>query len=353
MRKKKLKNKHNIVVIIVITIILILIAIASIYAVSISKNNKTIQTIGEMIENESIENIENIENIEETENSIETTTNEVNNEIREENKNVNKNENNTNQNKTNYYIKINNAANVVTIYTKDTEGNYNVPVKAMVCSTGSATPQSGKYKLNGTKHSWGVLFGNVYGQYTTAIVGNILFHSVPYTKYRDPSSLEYWEYDKLGTKASAGCIRLTVEDAKWIYNNISKGTVVEFYSDSNPGPLGKPSSQKISGNTECRGWDPTDTDSRNPWKNISNKKEEQNTIKQNDVTIENKNVIEDKNEITNENKVNEIKNNITEKNNNIINSNSILNNTIVNNIITNNTTINNTIVNNIINNITK
>ena len=65
-----------------------------------------------------------------------------------------------------------------------------------------------------------------------------MFHSVPYEK-KDKSTLEWWEYDKLGETASLGCIRLTVKDAKWIYDNCMKGTKVEFYSDENPGPLRK------------------------------------------------------------------------------------------------------------------
>ncbi|HAH78565.1 MAG TPA: L,D-transpeptidase, partial [Ruminococcaceae bacterium] len=32
--------------------------------------------------------------------------------------------------------------------------------------------------------------------------------------------------DKLGEPASHGCIRLPVEDAKWIYDNIPEGTKV-------------------------------------------------------------------------------------------------------------------------------
>jgi lipoprotein-anchoring transpeptidase ErfK/SrfK len=67
------------------------------------------------------------------------------------------------------------------------------------------------------------LCGNVYGQYACRITGSILFHSVPYEK-QDKSTLEWWEYDKLGETASLGCIRLTVEDAKWIYDNCAKGT---------------------------------------------------------------------------------------------------------------------------------
>lgn len=32
---------------------------------------------------------------------------------------------------------------------------------------------------------------------------------------------------------------------------------------------GKPSAQKISSNTECRNWDPTDPSPNNPWKSYS------------------------------------------------------------------------------------
>ena len=184
---------------------------------------------------------------------------------------------NTTTGESNYYIKINNTANTVTIYKKDQNGKYTVPVKAMVCSTGSATPKSGTYKMD-MKYKWHALFGNVYGQYCTRIVGNILFHSVPYLKNGDPSSLEYWEYDKLGTSASAGCIRLTVEDAKWIYTNCPKGTMVEFYSSSNPGPLGKPTAAKISSEeSPYKNWDPTDPASNNPWKTKPNKNTSTNT----------------------------------------------------------------------------
>ena len=162
-----------------------------------------------------------------------------------------------------YYIKVNYEANVVTIYEKN--GNNLTPIKAMICSCGTATPTSGIYKLN-YKYRWLALFGGVYGQYCSRIVGNILFHSVPYTRNGDASSLEFWEYDKLGTSASAGCIRLKIEDAKWIYDNCKSGTEVEFYASSDPGPLGKPSAMHLTELFEyLRGWDPTDPNSNNPW----------------------------------------------------------------------------------------
>lgn len=187
-----------------------------------------------------------------------------------------------------YYIKVNYGANVVTIYKKDKSGKYTVPVKAMVCSTGTATPTSGTYKMS-NKYRWHQLNGGVYGQYCSRITGHILFHSVPY-KTNSPDTLKYVAYDKLGTKASAGCIRLTVADAYWIYSNCASGTYVEFYSSSDPGPLGKPSAQKISSNEKCRNWDPTDPLPNNPWKGYTepasstveqpkndNKKEENNS----------------------------------------------------------------------------
>ena len=176
-----------------------------------------------------------------------------------------------------YYIKVNYGANVVTIYTKDSNNEYTIPTKAMICSAGTATPKSGVYKMNG-KYRWLALFGGVYGQYSSRIVGHILFHSVPYLEKNNNGSIEYWEYDKLGQFASAGCIRLTVIDAMWIYNNCASGTMVEFYTSDDPGPLGKPSAPKISNAPDhIRGWDPTDPNENNPWKTyITNSVEENN-----------------------------------------------------------------------------
>ena len=163
-----------------------------------------------------------------------------------------------------YYIMINVQANTVTVYTSDDNGVYNQPYRAMICSTGDATPWSGSYEL-GWRARWQNLFGGVYGQYVSQITGNILFHSVPYTKKYDKGSLEYWEFDQLGTACSMGCVRLQVKDAKWIYDNFYSIAGVEFYSSDDPGPLGKPSAPKISGSERCRGWDPTDPDPSNPW----------------------------------------------------------------------------------------
>ena len=240
----------------------------------------------------------------------------------------NKEENSEEKNEMPYYIKINYTANCITIYEKDSSGKYTVPVKAIVCSTGTATPTSGVYKM-GQKYRWHELNGGVYGQYCSRITGHILFHSVPYAK-NTPNSLKYTAYDKLGTRASAGCIRLTTADAIWIYNNCPSGTYVEFYSSSNPGPLGKPSAQKISSNVECRNWDPTDPTSGNPWHTYKPKLEENKAQEapKTEVVEENKpteNTSENNNS-NNSSSNNSQENNVNDENNNI-NENETNNNT--------------------------
>lgn len=162
-----------------------------------------------------------------------------------------------------YLIKVNKRKNTITIYKKNSKGKYTVPVKAMICSTGSATPV-GTFKTP-NKYRWHTLMGPSYGQYCTRIYKGFLFHSVWYYRNGDKSSQSYVQYNKLGTTASHGCVRLTVADSKWIYDNCPLGTTVVIYNSDNPGPLGKPKAYKVS-TSQKMGWDPTDPDPSNPYK---------------------------------------------------------------------------------------
>ena len=188
--------------------------------------------------------------------------------------------------KNKYYIKVNYGAQVVTIYTYDKKGKYTVPVRACVCSTGAATPTSGVYRLS-WKATWGKLFGNVWGHYCYQIVGDILFHSVPYMQNRNDTLVSAY-YDRLGRKDSMGCIRLTTIDAKWIFDNCAPGTQVEFYSSSNPGPLGKPTAKKISNAPgKLKNWDPTDPDPKNPWRDYKEEEEKPDKDEDKNETVNN------------------------------------------------------------------
>ena len=163
-----------------------------------------------------------------------------------------------------YLIRVNRLANCVTVYSKDSTGQYTIPIKAMVCSVGldDGTPlENGQIT---DKYDWRLLFGNVYGQYAVRFNGHIMFHSVPYMA-TSKDSLKEGQYNLLGQPASQGCIRLSVADSKWIYDNCDRGTKVEVYDDVNPGPLGKPASIQIDPFSAYKGWDPTDPDPANPW----------------------------------------------------------------------------------------
>lgn len=160
-----------------------------------------------------------------------------------------------------YDIEVNVNTNTVTVY-QDGQA-----VRGMICSVGAngATPDCGTFYL-GEKMRWHHLYGGVAGQYVTRITGHILFHSVPYTEYGNPASLEEGEFDKLGTSASMGCVRLAVADAKWIFDNCDSNSTVTFYSSEDPGVFGYPVAyQTNAASEELRGWDPTDPEEGNPW----------------------------------------------------------------------------------------
>lgn len=301
---------------------IILAAVALTMAITIGvfaviKQNQIIQTSGEtspqLSDSEQVEDINDLAKVESI-NSIEDLQ-KLNEKELEEAKKKEESSNKNVATTPSYYIKVNYGAQVVTIYKKDSKGKYTVPVKAMVCSTGTYTPSGGVYKTP-NRFRWLHMIGDVYGQYCTQIVGDILFHSVPYLTKGDHSSLEYWAYDQLGTRASLGCVRLTCADAKWIYNNCKLGTQVEFYSSSNPGPLGKPSARKISNAPSyVRGWDPTDPVSNNPWKKyLANGGSSKDENKNNSV----------KNETTNSNTTGG-----KDKVNNVVTNNLVVNDTVV------------------------
>ncbi len=166
-----------------------------------------------------------------------------------------------------YAISVVRSQNVVLVYALGEDGQHSVLQNAFLCSTGPGTP-TGTYSLS-DRYPWRALFRTakvhtpyVYGQYATRITGDILFHSVPY-ETQDPADLKTEEFNKLGTEASLGCIRLMVAGVKWIYDNCPPGTVVRIY-DADTLPVARPAAPVIDETAGIR-WDPTDPDPANPW----------------------------------------------------------------------------------------
>jgi lipoprotein-anchoring transpeptidase ErfK/SrfK len=64
------------------------------------------------------------------------------------------------------------------------------------------------------------------GYYWIRFYKDYLFHSVPFDKN---NNMIQEEYNKLGTPASHGCIRLEVENARWLYEKLPHGVKVIIY----------------------------------------------------------------------------------------------------------------------------
>jgi lipoprotein-anchoring transpeptidase ErfK/SrfK len=132
-----------------------------------------------------------------------------------------------------YYVIVDIAHQVVMVYAKDGNGEYTVPVRYMLCSTGlgNRTPRGvfelDTYKLRFSKFDRDGRFG----QYWTQIYGAFYFHTFLYTKL-DAASYDADTYLELGGKASHGCVRLTVPDARWMWYNIGYGTKCEIRNGS-------------------------------------------------------------------------------------------------------------------------
>lgn len=160
-----------------------------------------------------------------------------------------------------YKIEVNISKNTVIVYAEDGKKGFIIPVKAMVCSCGIAGHPTitGTYSRLSRAGKWHTLYYGTYGKYCTRISGPYLFHSVVYSKNRDSYSLQADEYDKLGELASHGCIRLSVKDAKWIYQNYKKCSVT-LLKNNKKAPLKKPIPKEAVRLKDGRSYDPTDAD---------------------------------------------------------------------------------------------
>lgn len=119
---------------------------------------------------------------------------------------------------TNWLILCDTTRNQVCIYW-GSKGNWKLQ-KNWTCTTGAwDTPTVlGQYTV-GAK---GYVFGSGFScYYYTQFCGNYLFHSVTY--YQNTFSIMD---GRLGMNLSHGCVRLQIDNAKWIYDNIPSGTKV-------------------------------------------------------------------------------------------------------------------------------
>ena len=144
-----------------------------------------------------------------------------------------------------FYILLDLNNQIVTVYERDAYGEYTKVVRRFLCTTGRtaldeedptdvATPTPrGIWKIGG-RERFGKFanFSGEYARYWTQIVGSVFFHSIMFSR-RDVNYIQRSAFQNLGRNVSHGCVRLYVEDARWLYYYACPGTSIEV-SDSEP-----------------------------------------------------------------------------------------------------------------------
>ncbi len=124
---------------------------------------------------------------------------------------------------TKWLIVVDTSACKVGIFS-GSKGNW-VAQKYWDCSPGKpSTPtKKGTFTVGNKGKSFGSSTYTCW--YYTQFYGGYLFHSVLYK----PGSMTQFNDGRLGMQLSHGCVRLALENAKWIYDNIPKGSTVYVY----------------------------------------------------------------------------------------------------------------------------
>lgn len=136
-------------------------------------------------------------------------------------------------------VDVNNQVVKVWKYNEETE-DYTDLDRAFLCSTGTKTYPTplGTFTLSGKRSKYCEFpnWGGGQGRWWTDIDGTNAFHSVLYSDSSDPMTLKTSTFNNLGKRASHGCIRLTLADAKWIYEHVEPGMQLWIHEDGKADP---------------------------------------------------------------------------------------------------------------------
>lgn len=107
-------------------------------------------------------------------------------------------------------------------------------LRSMICSTGRdghETPTGNFSIYEHTTSGYHLMVDGTYARYCMRFAsGGYMFHSVCFSSPGDSYPLQK-EINDLGTRVSAGCVRLSVTDAAWLYSNVSNGCAVKILNN--------------------------------------------------------------------------------------------------------------------------
>jgi len=121
---------------------------------------------------------------------------------------------------TNYFVAVSKSQRQVYIYHKEYDSWVNIQV--FTCNIGASDSPT----IEGTFYSGlkgkDLRINETCVKYFTQISGNYLFHSVPYNDIGEVMD------NRLGEAISHGCVRLSLDDAKYIYDTIPARTGIKI-----------------------------------------------------------------------------------------------------------------------------
>lgn len=154
-----------------------------------------------------------------------------------------------------YRIEVDLTNQICTVYGVYSDKS-SKPIMSEFVSTarkGKTTP-TGNFKIQGASGGRKAKYrtckmqsGKSFAEYACRFHGAKMMHTVPYKKRQTTGHVNKTEFNKLGSVASAGCVRMPWIMAHFIYTNCPVGTPVKvFKGTKGKYPMGKPKKYKAT-----------------------------------------------------------------------------------------------------------
>lgn len=121
---------------------------------------------------------------------------------------------------TTYFVAVSKSQREVYIYHKEID-SWEI-IKTFSCSIGAPENPTIEGNFQSGLKGKELRINETYVKYFTQISGDYLFHSIPYNEVGEATD------DSLGEAVSHGCVRLSLEDAKYIYDTIPARTGIKI-----------------------------------------------------------------------------------------------------------------------------
>lgn len=158
-----------------------------------------------------------------------------------------------------YRIDIDLTNQIATVYGIYSDKSAKVLMSEFVSTArkGCTTPV-GNFKIQGASGGRKAKYrtcklsgGKTYAEYACRFTGAKMMHGVPWKTRNTKGYVYKGEFNKLGSVASAGCVRMPIKLARYIYNNCPVGTPVKVFKGTKGNyPMGKPKKYTATSNID-------------------------------------------------------------------------------------------------------